>query len=191
MCAFCARPAPTRVVAWEALRKSGLFDLAYECGELEDADLGMRLTLSGAVLLLNPAIRVLHYHAPRGGLRAYGARVVTYAMSRQSVWKRRLPSASEIYYLKRYFTPRQVRESLWLMAFGTFAIRGSLWKKVGKVVIAGLQFPSTLFRIRRAVRRAEDLARAFPEIPKLPTQPKRQFEDDFWRNTEVPRAVSA
>lgn len=173
-----------------ALEKSGLFDLAYDRGELEDGDLGMRLTLSGAVLVLNPEIRVFHHHAARGGLRAHGARVVTYAMSRQSLWARRLPCASEVYYLKRYFTPRQARESLWLLACGTFAIRGSALKKLAKAVIATLQLPSTLLRIRAARRGAEALARSFPDIPALPELRGKQFGETS-RCDQVPRTVSA
>jgi hypothetical protein len=63
-------------------RGSGLFDLAYERGARADGDLGMRLYLSGAFMVLNPEISVLHHHAPSGGLRTHRARVVTRASSR-------------------------------------------------------------------------------------------------------------
>lgn len=173
-----------------ALRQCGLFDLAYDRGGSDDGDLGMRLVLCGALLVLNPAIRVLHHHAPRGGLRAHGARVVTYAMSRQSIWKRRLPAASEIYYLHRYFTPRQRREALWHSALGTFAVRGNVWKKLAKALIAALQLPSTLLRIRAARIQAEALARSFPAIPSLPDDRDQRLPEAPRPQEVVSRAVS-
>jgi glycosyltransferase involved in cell wall biosynthesis len=184
-------PTNNAMLRRAALAKSGLFDRAYDRGELEDGDLGMRLLQSGALLVLNPGIRVFHHHAPRGGLRAHGARVVTYAISRHSLWARRLPAASEIYYLNRYFTPRQVRESLFLLACGTFAVRGSAWKKLAKALIATLQLPSTLLRIRAARIQADVLARSFPAIPML-HDPRGQRHQDLPRTrVEVSRAVSA
>ena len=79
------------------LERSGLFDLAYDHGARADGDLGMRAYLSGAVMLLAPEISVLHHHAPRGGLRTHGARVVTYAGSRRRITLRHLPEVTEIY----------------------------------------------------------------------------------------------
>jgi GT2 family glycosyltransferase len=184
-------PTNNAMLRRAALAKSGLFDLAYDRGELEDGDLGMRLALCGAIVALNPAIRVFHHHAPRGGLRAYGARVVTYAMSRQSLGARRLPSPSEIYYLGRYFTPRQARESLWLSVSGTFAVRGSAWKKLAKAAIATLQLPSTLLRIRAARKRAAVLAQSFPDIPKLPDVCEQRIVASSQGHDEISRAVSA
>ncbi|HVO72020.1 MAG TPA: glycosyltransferase family A protein, partial [Aggregatilineaceae bacterium] len=118
-------PTNNTLIRREILDKSGLFDLAYEKMSRADGDLGMRLYLSGAFMLLSPEISVLHHHAPRGGLRKHKARVVTYASSRHSLVQRQLPSVSEIYLAMRYFTPRQVRESLWINAFSTLSARGS------------------------------------------------------------------
>lgn len=81
-------PTNNSLLRLESLRRSGLFDLAYEKGERANHDLGMRLYLSGAKLLLNPAAAVVHLRAPRGGLRQHKARVVTRSSSRSSVWQR-------------------------------------------------------------------------------------------------------
>ena len=66
-------PTNNTMLRKSALRLSGLFDLAYEHGPRADGDLGMRLYLSGARMLLDPEIRVLHHHAPSGGLRTHKA----------------------------------------------------------------------------------------------------------------------
>ncbi|MEO8427016.1 MAG: glycosyltransferase family A protein, partial [Verrucomicrobiota bacterium] len=143
-------PAGNTLVSRHALEKSGLFDLAYERGARADGDLGMRVYLSGALIVLNPAISVLHHHAPRGGLRAHKARVITYASSRKKLTQRHLPSPTEIYLAMRYFTQRQVTEMLWHQAFGTFSTRGGKLKKLAKGVISLACLFDTLRKIRKS-----------------------------------------
>ena len=111
-------PTNNTLARREALERSGLFDLAYDHGARADGDLGMRVYLSGSVMMLEPAISVLHHHAPRGGLRAHGARVVTYASSRRRITHRHLPEVTEIYRSLRYFSERQVRETIVQSAVG-------------------------------------------------------------------------
>lgn len=160
-------PTNNTLIRREVLDKSGLFDLAYERMSRADGDLGMRVYLSGKLLLLNPAIAVLHHHAPQGGLRKHKARVVTYASSRHSLRQRHLPSVSEIYLGLRYFKPQQVRAGLWLSAFGTFAARGGGLRKLGKLVIGIVLLPNTVWRIRKAYQSAAAMLRDYPQIPHL------------------------
>lgn len=160
-------PTNNTLIYRRLLKKSGLFDMAYNRLARADADLGMRLYLSGAYMLLNPRISVLHHHAPAGGLRAHKARVITYAGSRQSLTQRQLPSRSEIYLAKRYFTPRQVRETLWLRALGTFSVRGGKLRQAMKIVVGALLFPHTWWQIRTQERQAEEMLKIYPQIPRL------------------------
>jgi glycosyltransferase involved in cell wall biosynthesis len=118
-------PTNNTLVMKEVLRQSGLFDLAFDRGQRADHDLGMRIYLSGALMILSPEISVFHHHAPAGGLRTHKARIITYAGSRHRLGVRHLPSVTEFYLALRYFTPRQVREMFWLRAFGTFSFQGS------------------------------------------------------------------
>jgi hypothetical protein len=118
-------------------------------------------------MILNPEISVLHHHAPAGGLRAHKARSITYATSRKSLIQRHLPSKTEIYLTKRYFTPRQVRESLWLRTLGTFSIRGSLGRKICKIIVSFLLLPNTLLKIKANVGEAEKMLQTYPQIPRL------------------------
>ena len=150
-----------------ALRDSGLFDLAYETGARADADLGQRLYRAGALLVLEPSIRVLHHHAPSGGLRRHAARTVTYAESRRQVRVRHLPEPTELYLARRHFSPRQAREAEILRLAGTFALHGRLWRRVAKWAWSALALPDTLVRFRRRRRRAAELLDRFPVIPQL------------------------
>jgi len=120
-------PTNNTLIKREILKKSGSFDIAYDQGQRADHDLGMRLYLSGEMLVLNPEITVLHHHAPTGGLREHKARINTYAASRQQLFKHNLPTVSDIYLAKRYFSDRQVREMLWISVLGTFSLKGPLW----------------------------------------------------------------
>jgi len=150
-----------------ALAGSGLFDLAYERGARADGDLGMRLYLSGAFMVLDPGISVLHHHAPSGGLRTHKARVITRASSRARLTQRHLPAVTEIYLAKRYFTPRQVREALWHRALGTLRGDGSAARRLAKLVVGAALLPDTFLRIRRTARRAEAMLAEFPQIDSL------------------------
>jgi len=161
-------PTNNTLLRKESLVKSGLFDLAYDHGARADGDLGMRLYLGGAKLLLDPGIRVLHHHAPRGGLRMHKARTVTYAGSRSSLLQRNLPSITELYLAQRYFTPRQAREHLWLSVLGTFSLHGSLIRRTIKILIGTLLLPHTLWLLRKRSSMAQSMLQRFPQIPAYP-----------------------
>jgi glycosyltransferase involved in cell wall biosynthesis len=160
-------PTNNTMIRRSILNASGLFDLAYDRGQRADGDLGMRVYLSGALMVLDPRISVLHHHAPRGGLRAHKARVITYAGSRNSLRQRHLPSTTEIYLAMRYFTPRQVREMLWLRVFGTFSVRGGRGKKFIKILLALFYLPDTLWQVRKRCQEASVMLQRFPQIPRL------------------------
>jgi glycosyltransferase involved in cell wall biosynthesis len=164
-------PTNNSLIVKRTLERSGLFDLAYDRGSRADGDLGMRLYLAGALMVLNPGISVLHHHAPSGGLRIHKARVITYASSRKRLTHRHLPATTEIYLSRRYFSVRQVREMLWLSAAGTFSVRGSRWRKLAKSVVSLALLPHSLWEIRSRRRVAEEMLARFPQIPSL-SRPK-------------------
>jgi glycosyltransferase involved in cell wall biosynthesis len=160
-------PANNTLAQKQVFRQSGLFDLAYERGARADGDLGMRVYLSGALILLDPAASVLHHHAPAGGLRVHKARVVTYASSRARLTQRHIASSTEIYLACRYFTSRQLREMVWLNVLGTFSARGGRGRQVAKVVVSLLLLPSTLLTLRKHRRMAAQMLKTYPTIPEL------------------------
>lgn len=160
-------PTNNTMIRKEILEKSGLFDLAYNRKQRADGDLGMRVYLSGAHMILNPSISLIHHHAPQGGLRVHKARVMTYGKSRKSFFMRHLPSDSEIYLGKRYFSKTQVREMIWMRFFGTFSIRGGKMRKFMKLIISIMLFPHTVWAFRKAILSADFMRQHFPSIPRL------------------------
>lgn len=160
-------PAGNTLVRNSALKKSGLFDLAFDHGQRADHDLGMRLYLSGELLMLNPQISILHHHASIGGLREHKARVSTFAASRTELFNRQILTVSDLYLEKRYFSPRQVREAKWINIAGTFSLKGPTWKKALKVLIALVTLPRNLHQLNARSRMAEAKLNQFPQIPTL------------------------
>jgi GT2 family glycosyltransferase len=160
-------PTNNTVARREVFERTGLFDLAFNRAPRADGDLGMRVYLSGAFMVLDQSIAVLHHHASAGGLRAHKARVVTYRMSREMLTKRHLPHISEIYLTSRYFTPRQVREMLWLRTFGTLSGRGTRMQRVLKAVVGGVLLPDTITQTVRRRGVAKTWLESFPQIPSL------------------------
>lgn len=165
-------PTNNTLIERAVLHRSGLFDLAYNRRQRADGDLGARIYLTGTLMILNPEIRVLHHHAPSGGLRVHKARVVTYASSRQNIWIRHLPAVSEIYLGRRYFTDKQVHESLWQRAFGTYSIRGGVGRRLLKALASTVLLPNTIWKIRQRYKEAEELLKTFPQIPTLENAPQ-------------------
>jgi len=160
-------PTNNTLIRKSVLRQSGLFDLAYNRGQSADGDLGMRIYLSGVLMIYNPQISVLHHRAPSGGLRKHKARVITYSSSRSKLLHRRFPHVTECYRMMRYFTPRQVRESLWMTVAGTFSIRGGIGRKLLKMFIAIVLLPDTAFQLQGRLQASREMLNAYPQIPEL------------------------
>jgi len=160
-------PAGNTLIHRSVLHSSGLFDLAYDHGQRADGDLGVRIYLSGALMVVNPKISVLHHHAPRGGLRVHKARVITYASSRHKLTHRRLPSISEFYLQMRYGTLRQIREMKWLAVLGTFRLKGPRWRQILKILLGLCLLPQTLLRLHLHQRAAIRMFEKYPQIPSL------------------------
>jgi glycosyltransferase involved in cell wall biosynthesis len=160
-------PTNNSMVRRSALQKTGLFDLAFDRGARADADLGMRLYLSGARMILDPDITVLHHHASQGGLRAHNARAITRESSRRHLLHRHLPSETEIYLLGRYFSPVQLREMLLIRILGTFSIRGTRLRRAFKVLLSILFLPQTLWTISKRRSAASRMLKDLPRIPTL------------------------
>jgi glycosyltransferase involved in cell wall biosynthesis len=160
-------PTNNTMIRRDLLQKSGLFDLAYDHGQRADHDLGMRLYLTGELMVLDPDISVIHHHAPVGGLREHKARVDTYAASRKRLFKQILPSVSDIYLSKRYFSEKQVREKCWIDILGTFSVKGSVPKRFLKGLIALLSMPRNIYLVKQRIKIADQMFEQFPRIPRL------------------------
>lgn len=158
-------PTNNTLLRTAALRKSGLFDLAYEKGERADGDLGMRLFLAGTHLVLNPAASVRHLHAPRGGLRRHDARVTTRASSRSSLTNRHLLAPTEAYLWRRYFSTEQVHEALLIRTFSTIRSDQSGFRRWLRVVYAAFLLPDTWRQNKSRLASGQSMLDNYPSIP--------------------------
>lgn len=159
-------PTNNTLLKTAALTGSGLFDLAYERGERADHDLGTRLYLSGANLVLNPAASVVHLHAPRGGLRRHKARVVTRSSSRASIRERQFLAPTEGYLWQRYFTPEQVKEALLIRTVGALRGSGSRGRRLLRAVLMAVMLPDTWRQNRARLAQGRAMMNEFPVIPE-------------------------
>lgn len=160
-------PTGNTLIRKQILKKSGLFDMAYQRKQSEDGDLSIRLQLSGTLMIYNPQIVVFHHRAPQGGLREHGVRRITYASSRTKLFDRNFPHASQIYLAKRYFTRKQINEMYWRVIAGTFSIRGGPLRKLGKFFYAAIVLPHSILKLYKASKVANDLLKEFPQISQL------------------------
>lgn len=170
-------PAGNSMLRRTTLEASGLFDLAYDKGQTADGDLGMRIHLSGALMIYNPQVSVLHHRAPRGGLRKHKARIITRSSSRSRLLHRRLPHATECYRMMRYFDDAQVREALWIAAAGTFSANGRAFRRILKAIVALGLLPNTICLLSQRYTEAKQMLGKYPQIPKLSTQTSEEMLD--------------
>jgi glycosyltransferase involved in cell wall biosynthesis len=164
-------PTNNSLLRTEALRASGLFDLAYDRGERADGDLGMRLYLAGKLLALNPAAAVVHLHAPRGGLRQHKARIVTRSASRHSLWQRQLLAPTEGYLWLRYFSPRQVNEALLIRTVSSLRGARGGWRSLARILVMAVLLPDTWRQNQARLALGRELMWTHPTIPDLHPTP--------------------
>jgi len=159
-------PTNNGMVKRSTLEKSGLFDMAFDHGQRADGDIGARVYKTGARLILNPEIRVLHHRAPRGGLRKHKVRKVTYSSSRKYITHIRMPHATELYLNNQHFTKQEQREYVLLSLLGMFSIRGNIIKRAVKFCYALIMIPFVIYEIRKRKRIVSHMNLNYPQIPQ-------------------------
>lgn len=160
-------PTNNTLIRREVLLRSGLFDLAFNRAPRADGELGMRIFQSGAFMVLDQALAVMHHRAFEGGLRTHRARVITYRTSRETLTQRHIPHVSEIYLVSRHFSPRQRREMLWLRTFGTLSARGTAGQKLAKMIVGTAMLPDTIRKTVERQQQAIEWLERFPQIGHL------------------------
>lgn len=158
-------PTNNSLLKIAALSHSGLFDLAYEKGERADHDLGMRLYLSGAAMVLNPSASVVHLHAPRGGLRQHKARVITRSSSRGSIRHRQFLAPTEAYLMYRYFDESQVNEAALIRTIGTLRGNGPTARRMLRAAVMLVMLPDTHRQNRKRLAAGRAMLDTYPDIP--------------------------
>jgi glycosyltransferase involved in cell wall biosynthesis len=143
------------MVKRSVLEQIGFFDMVYDRGQKADGDLGARMFRAGALMMMNPEIKVIHHRAPCGGLRKHNVRKITYASSRSNITHFRLPHVTELYFNLKNLTTLQQREYLWHSILGTFSIRGCIFRKLIKAAWALLCLPKNLIELRYRLKEAK------------------------------------
>ncbi len=141
----------------DILKKSGYFDINFDKGMQEDHDLGMRIYLSGYIMGVNPFVDVFHHRAPSGGLRQHKARIITYTSSRKNIFHRNLIHKTSIYLYKKYYKDFQVNEAILHNIRGTFVLKGSIFKKILKVLVGFILLPHTLIVVYSRKQEADKM----------------------------------
>ncbi len=160
-------PTNNTMLRRSAMERSAMFDPAYDHGPRADHDVGMRLHLSGAVLLYDPSVEVFHHHAPAGGLRTHGARKVTRAGSRRSLTQRDLPAVTQLYLGRRYFTDHQRAEGRLITLVGMLSGSGSPTQRLARAAVQITLLPSSIRRWHDADRAAASKIATRTPIPAL------------------------
>lgn len=156
-CVSTVFPTNDSLVLKSMLYRAGLFDTKMDRGQNEDQDLGIRIFLSGGLMILDPSIQSLHLRAGSGGLRQHGARVVTAELSKKSFVRFRMLHHSELYSDLKYFSHKNVRELMIISLFATFRMNGSLLKRIFKFLIAIFYLPFNYRILRNRYRVANTL----------------------------------
>lgn len=169
---FITDTFPICLVKKSVFEKSGGYDYAYNKGIRADADLAIRIHLTGALMVLNPNIKIHHHRAPVGGLRHHKQRQITNKMSRASITHFQLPAFSEIYLFNRFFSPLQVKEMLLLKKLSALAVKGGIGKQALKLMVAVVSYRSLHQKMKQVKANAKQLALAYPQIPKIQAHKK-------------------
>lgn len=155
-------PGGNTLVRRSAVISVGGFDRQYDKGIRADGDLGCRLRRAGFFLGFFPATAVFHHRAPRGGLRTHGARVHTYASTRQSLVQRHLMAPTEVYLALRHFGRSAMYAEIAIRSFATLRAHGPLKLRLGKILVGLALFPHTLAMHWKSVRDGQRLHKAGP-----------------------------
>lgn len=152
----------------EIMRQVGAFDRHYDRMRKGDADFGLRVYLSGGLVIHNPNAKRIHFKAAAGGLREFGS----WDVYRERGFLTPLPSPSVLYYGRRHHSSRQVREELLLglvLSAVPYRLKRRLspiqWVVVAMKVV--LQAPVLALRVQRSRRRAAVMVEQGPLIPAV------------------------
>lgn len=164
---FITDTFPICLVKRDVFVKSGGYDYAYNKGIRADADVAIRIVLNGALMVLNPNVKLHHHRAPVGGLRHHKQRKITNSVSKNSIWKFQLPAFTEIYQHRRYFSKDQQKEALVIKIFSLFSINGGLGKKLLNAMSLIIQSPNLFYRYKKIEAAAKQLETEFPQIQEI------------------------
>jgi glycosyltransferase involved in cell wall biosynthesis len=132
---------PITLIKRKLLLRTGFMDMFFNKNIRADHDLAMRCHLEGALMIFNPSATIHHHRAMTGGLRTHKARVVTNSIVKQSLTKFTVPTSSEIYLTKKYYSPYQYKKYIGIKFLNQLFIAGGIHKKFFKLLALAVQSP--------------------------------------------------
>jgi glycosyltransferase involved in cell wall biosynthesis len=132
---FVSDTFPICLVKKEIFLVSGGYDFAFNKGKMADGELAIRMHLNGALILIDPNVKIYHHRAPVGGLRHHGQRKNTRQSSQRSLFKFNKITFSEIYLITKHFKASDLNEWLLQRWFEYIIVRSSLMKTTIKTII--------------------------------------------------------
>jgi hypothetical protein len=106
-----------------------------------DHDLAMRCHLRGAIMMFDSSAIILHHRAPSGGLRTHNARVITNHMAKRSITRIAVPTSSEIYLAKKYYTQQQYKSYIRIKYLNQLLITGGFFRRLLRGLVFTYKLP--------------------------------------------------
>lgn len=132
---------PITLIKRDLVNSVGNMDMFYNRNIRADFDLSIRCHLRGAFMIFDPSALIGHHRAPMGGLRAHKARVVTNHMSKNMLTKIADPTSSELFLIKKYFTPLQFKMYVRVKYFNQMIVNGNVVKKILRLIVMFVKSP--------------------------------------------------
>lgn len=145
---YMADTFPITLIKRSVVAEAGFMDMFFNRNIRADHDLAMRCHLNGSRMVFDSSAVILHHRAPVGGLRTHNARVITNHISKNSLTKFAVPASSEIYLVKKYYSPLQYKNYIRIRYFNQLVVKGNVVRKVLRILVFLYKLPS----IRRSYK---------------------------------------
>lgn len=132
---------PITLIKRKLVAEAGNMDMFFNRNIRADFDLSIRCHLKGAFMVFDPSAMIGHHRAPMGGLRAHKARIVTNHMAKNMLTKIADPTSSELFLVKKYFSPLQFKMYVRMKYFNQMLINGNVVKKLLRIAIMLFKSP--------------------------------------------------
>ncbi len=145
---------PITLIKRALVNKAGNMNMFFNRNVRADFDLAARCHLLGAFMIFDPSAEIGHHRAPVGGLRAHKARVITNYMSKNMLTKVAKPTSSELYLVRKYFSPLQFKIYVRMKLLNQIVINGSPLKKILRLFVILFNSPSMYTTYKRHLKEA-------------------------------------
>ncbi|WP_276133190.1 glycosyltransferase family 2 protein [Polluticoccus soli] len=159
---FVSDTFPITLIRKSVVVKAGFMDMFFNKNIRADHDLAMRCHLDGALMVFDSSAVILHHRAPSGGLRTHNARVITNHIAKNSITKIAVPTSSEIYLAKKYYSTLQYKSYIRIKYLNQLLINGSVFRRLLRGLVFVYKLPALVRSYKENYSSAEQ---ALAELP--------------------------